>query len=329
MLQTIATGSLAPGASATHAFTALKTRGRKGMVLNLKALHVRLAKGQASTVRPHACSLQIRDDSDLLFDGSGAELLMQARENSRAVRGVVGSASATDAANMTWRPGYGSDEADRQHAAGLFHGGSITVTAPADATGSQAFAYQIVAELAPSNELRIASRAVTRSIGASDRTIPGDFLLARLRDGTHTAGNSYQVETSDGSIVEAVTGAMLTDAYECAVGSRSDYGFATAALSGLGSPCIVRASEAYPGGDIPLTKLPHSAGNVALTSGFAGVPLVTYIYPRSKTEIESAAQRAAQRAGVNLESPKIKARFDGDFKASRFARFMPITCKVA
>lgn len=329
-LQTLSTLSgVAQASTQSIPLTALDTRVGD-LPANLAALHIRIAKVGASAVRPWAggARVEVRDDNEVLFDAAAGELLAQAREDGRAMSAQLAAGNAADAVLLTWRPGYGKKDGDRMHAAGLFHGGGVRVTLPTD--GANTFNVTVVAELAGAPELVLAARAVTRELGASDRQVAGDFIAARLRDLSHAAGNSYLVETSRRQLVAGVAGAVLTDLYEQSAGNLSDpVTTGAGAASTVRAPDIMRATlGAHESGPVPLSKLPHSAGNLRLTSGFAGVPVVQAIYPRSAEDARNAFERAASRAGVRLTEAKVKP-IEGTFKAAALVPYMPLVAKVA
>lgn len=279
-----------------------------GRPANLVGLTFRLAKSAASTVRTQGTNVVIRDNSEPLFDATLAEMASQERERGEAVHLRLGAASAADVVVATWRPGYGSDTRDAGHAAGLFvAGGGITITTPVD--GAITYTIEVVAQLDASGPLRIAPRAITRALAATVREIPGDFLLARLRDAGHVDANTYSVRTSEREILTGVSGATIRGLYEKALGPAGDPVLLTAELQWtLASPNMVRAilsDFSYGSGEKmpPMSRLPRSAGNVSLVAGFAGAPIVTYIYPRTRGEAESLARTACDRAGVAYAAP--------------------------
>jgi hypothetical protein len=328
-LQVLATGTLASAASVVVPFTALRTKVG-GKLANLEAITIRLSKGAGSTVRPYTATVKIRDSEEVLFDSNGTELLMQQRERGESIVCQLGSGSATDACLLKWRPGYGADEADMQQAAGLFQGGDITITAPAD--GGQTTTYEVVAHLALGDELRVPSRCVTRTLGASAREQAGNFLVASVRDQSFSAGASYTVETGQREIFTSVTGTILQQESEASLGPAGDPVTLTAvAASTLASPNFIRAAMAG-SSDYrlpPLSKLPESDGVLRLTAGFVGAPLTTVIYPRSAAEVRARMEAACNRAGIPfVKSLKAKTRHGGPFNAAHLAPYFPITGKA-
>jgi hypothetical protein len=285
-----------------------------GLVANLASIRIRIAKASASTVRPHACVVSIRDgvSGTDLFNGSGLELLAQQREDGGIPQATYGAGSAADSCLLVWRPGYGADESDRQHAAALFSGGNVSLTMPTDA--GQTFTVDVVAELRGAREIRIANKARTLTHGNAGE-IAGSFLLARLRDPAHAAANTYKV-TAGGVDLLTAKGRIITDSYESAMASGVAQGV---------SPCLVRAAH---GIHEPLiTKLPESVGAVSLT-GFAGSSAVyTRIDPWTPEEARELANRVAGATSRVTGAAKVKTRYDAPFGGN--ARYMPLTVKVA
>jgi hypothetical protein len=305
--QIIGTAALTSGQSVTFPFTALqvKTAGRP---TNLVGVSVRLAKTVASIVRPATAAITIRDAKEPQFDSTGLELAAQMRERGEAPTLQLGAASATDTFFAIFRPGYGLKPEDFAHAAGLFQsGGSITIALPVDA--GQTTNVEVTAYLDTNGGLRIAPRAITRQLAATTREIPGDYLLARLRDAGFVAANVYSVRTSERELLTGITGLTLQQAYEASLGPAGDPVVLTAvAQTAISAPNFVRsilADYSYGSGEKqpPISYLPNSNGNVSALAGFAGAPIVTYLYPRSLAEARELAAAACQAAGVPLGEP--------------------------
>lgn len=307
-IQTIASAAGAAGGTPINISLAGLQTDIAGRPANLVALSIRLVKSGAGTVRAQTGTIVIRDASEPLFDAPISELLGQQRERGEAVFCTLGSGSVADVLVATWRPGYGEFTEDAGHAAGLFQGGgSIVLTPPTD--GALTWTYEVIAYLDTSGGLRIAPRAITRVLSATTRDIQGDFLLARLRDQTHTDGNSYSVRTSERELLTGVSGQILRQQYENSIGPAGDPVTLTATVqSTITTPNLIRSmlfdySYGSGGKYPPISKLPRSAGSVTLTAGFAGAPLVTYLYPRSRAEAEALARQACQRHGIAYAAP--------------------------
>jgi hypothetical protein len=269
---------------------------------------IRITKTVASVNRPFPAQVVIRDSSEPIFDGSFLELLNQQRERGEGVVAQLGSASASDSAQAIWRPGYGLRVEDSGHASGLFQGGgSIQINFPTDA--GQTYNYEILAMLDTSGGLKISSRAITRTLSSTTRDIQGDFLLARIRDASFATANSYAIRTSKRDILNGVNGLSLQQLYEASLGPAGDPVVLTAvAQTTIGPPNFIRsilADYSYGGGEKmpPISVLPESGGSVTLTNGFAGSPIVTYLYPRMRAEAESLARQACSRHGVPYRAP--------------------------
>lgn len=334
-LQVLASGTIATTATAQTVvvpFTALRTKVG-GFLTNLEAISLRLTKTVTSIVRPYAGSITIRDSDEVLFAAPMSEVLAQSRERGEAISAQLGAVTAIDTTLLVWRPGYGSDEADCQQAAGLFVGGDVTFVTAVDAAASQTIQWELVAHLALGNELRIPARAITRVLGASAREQAGQFKIARVRDQSFSAAASYSIETGQREVFTAVTGATLLRMEDTALGPAGDPVVLTAvAQTTLASPNFIRcACSGKSGTELPpLSKLPDSDGVLRMTAGFVGAPLTTVIYPRSAAETRAKVEAAAQRAGISVPDVlKIKSRFDSEFKASALAPYMPVTAKAA
>lgn len=297
--QVLATGTYGSAGSVTVPLTALAT-SIQGQPANLAAIVIRLSKGVASTVRPYSASVIIRDSSEPLFDGSGAELLQQARERGESISAQLGSASAADACVLVWRPGYGRKVTDQQGAAGLFTSGSVAITGPTDA--GQTVTYEIVAVL-DGGAPRVHQRVLTKTL-AGARQVPGDFLLARLRDSAFAGATLYTVDTNGGNLISGVSGNTLQAQFETSCGPAGDPVLLTAvAQTTLTGPNFVRSllsDYSYGSGEKlpPLSRLPDSNGNVNATAGFTANLVVTQIYPRTRAESERLMRQACERAGV-------------------------------
>jgi len=328
----LASGSLAPGASTSVPFTSLPTVVG-GLIANLEALEIRLTKSLASTVRPASATFRIRDMSEVLFDGNGLELARQMRERGESLSQVLGTGSSADTAVFRWRPGYGAEDGDMQHAAGLFVGGDVLITMPADGTPSQAFAYEVIAKLALSKtDIRVANRAVTRTLASGARDLAGDFILARARDASFSTANTYTMGVGSRDIITSVSGAILQPSYETSLRPAGDPVLLTAVLqTTIGPPDFVRAAGgAYAkAGLLPVSKLPLSGGVAKFSGGWSGDVIATVIYPRDRDSVKQALAVAAARAGVPVpSSSKVKTRNGNAFKAFDLGRFMPITGKL-
>lgn len=328
--QVLATGSLGSASSVSIPFTSLAA-SVGGLLANVEALEVRLTKTVGSTVRPQAATIRIRDMEEILFDGTGSELLAQMRERGEGISAQLGSASATDQCLLRWRPGHGSECEDMQHAAGLFHGGDLLITTPTDV--GQTTNYEVVAKLALSpTDLRVASRAVTRTLASGTGTLAGDFVLARARDASFSTANTYTLGVGSRDVLTSLTGYHAQLAYETSLRPAGDPVVLTAvAQTTIAGPDLVRvASGAYASeGLTPISKLPLSGGVAKFQSGWSGAPLVTAIYPREREQVRRMLEVAAARAGVAPpSSSKVKSRSRNPFKAVALARFMPITGKV-
>ncbi len=306
-IQTIASGSAGSAATVNIPLSGLQT-AIDGEPCNVVGISIRLTKTVASTVRPNPSQVIIRDAFEPLFDSTFLELLGQMRERSEGIQAQLGSASAADTALAVWRPGYGEMADDAGHAAGLFQGGgSVQFTTPTDV--GQTTNYEVFASLDTSGGLRISPRAITRTLSATTRDIQGDFLLARLRDGSFSTANSYSVRTSKREIMTGLSGFAIQNAYESSLGPAGDPVVLTAvAQSTISPPNLIRAVCAdfsYGSGEKlpPISRLPNSAGSVTLTAGFAGSPTVTYLYPRSRGEAENLARQACQRHSVPYRAP--------------------------
>jgi hypothetical protein len=285
-----------------------------GLIANLASLRIRIAKSSASAVRPHSCFVAIRDgvSGTDLFAGSGLELLAQQREDGSLPQATYGSGSAADSCLLVWRPGYGADPSDRQHAAALFSGGNVSLTMPSDS--GQTFIVDVVAELRGAREIRLANKCRTLTHGNAGE-ISGSFLLARLRDVNHAPGSTYRV-TSGGVDLLNARGRVLTDSYEAAMNVGSPQ-------TGV-QPCLVRAAH---GQAAPLlTKLPESVGAVSL-QGFGGSSVIySRIDAWGADEAKELANRVASATSKQTGVAKVKTRFDSQFVGS--ARYMPLTVKV-
>lgn len=306
-IQTIFSAAVASAGVVNAPLSALQT-AIDGQPANVIGFGIRLTKTVATVNRPFPAQIVIRDSTEPLFDASFQELLAQHRERGEGLVCQLGAASAADTAYAVWRPGYGQRVEDSGHAAGLFQGGgSIQFTLPTDA--GQTTNVEIVAFLDAGRGLCIAPRAITRTLAATTRDLQGDFLLARLRDGTFAPAGVYSVRTSAREILTGVVGASLSAAYESSLGPAGDPVVLTAiAASTLTGPNMIRSvlsSYSYGSGEKlpPIGKLPKSDGSVTLTAGFVGAPTVTYIYPRSRGEAESLARQACARHGVAYRAP--------------------------
>lgn len=305
--QTIGTAALTSGQSVTFPLTALqlKTAGRP---TNVVGFGIRLTKTVASTVRPSAALITVRDAKEPQFDSTALELAGQMRERGEAPVLQLGAASAADTYFAVFRPGYGQKVQDSGHAAGLFQaGGSITITLPVDA--GQTTNVEVTAYLDTSGGLRIAPRAITRQLAATTREVPGDYLLARLRDAGFVPANVFSVRTSERELLTGISGITLQQAYEASLGPAGDPVVLTAvAQTGISPPNLVRsilADFSYGGGEKqpPISVLPNSNGNVSALAGFTGALIVTYLYPRSLSEARELAAAACQAAGVPYAEP--------------------------
>lgn len=334
-LQVLASGVLSSVAAANTVvipFTALRTKVG-GMLANVEAFSLRLAKSVTSTVRPWAGSIAIRDSDEVLFSAPMAEMLAQQRERGEAIVAQLGAVTAIDSVLLKWRPGYGNRNADCQQAAGLFVGGDLTfVTAP-DAAGSQTITYELVAHLALGKELRVPSRCITRVLGATAREQAGVFKVARVRDQSFSAAAAYSVETGQREVFTNVSGNTLSALAETALGPAGDPVVLTAvAQSTLTAPNFIRAAMAGFSETLlpPLTKLPDSDGVLRFTAGFVGAPLTTVIYPRSAAETRAKVEAAASRAGLSTSPDQLKFKsLNGrDFVDGANAPYMPVTAKV-
>lgn len=297
--QSIGTGTYGSAASVTVPLTSLQTNVG-GEPANLSGIIIRLTKGVGSIVRPSAANITIRDSSEVLFDGTIAELLGQMRERGEAIDAQLGAASASDSLLAIWRPGYGKQTEDQMGAAGLFTAGSVVITGPTDA--GQTTTYEVSAIL-DGGRPRVHQRVITRTLVGS-RDVPGDFLLARLRDSAFAVGNTYSVRSNSQELLTSLSGRTLQSQSESSLGPAGDPVTLTAiAASTLVPPNFVRsmlAEYSYGSGEKmpPLNRLPESSGNINCTSGFTANLVVTQIFPRSRAECERLAQVAAARAGV-------------------------------
>lgn len=306
-IQTLYSAALGSAASVNVSLTNLQTAiGNEPC--NVTGFGIRLSKTVASTVRPNPANVVIRDYIEPQFDGSFLEIISQMRERGEGIVAQLGAASAADQAFAIWRPGYGLAVEDSGHASALFQGGgSIQFTLPTDA--GQTTNVEIVAFLDTNGGLRIANRAITRTLASTVREVPGDYKLARLRDASFAVANSFSVRTSQRELISAVGGATLQSAYESSLGPAGDPVVITAiAQTGFGTPNLVRSmlqDYSYGGGEKmpPIARLPNSDGNVSLQSGFTGSPIVTYLYPRQREEAVSLARMACARHGVAYRAP--------------------------
>lgn len=306
-IQTLASGSAGSATTVNIPLSGLQT-SVDGEPANVVGFGLRLTKTVASTVRPNPSQVIVRDSAEPLFDSTFLELLGQMRERGEGIQAQLGAASAADTALAFWRPGYGELADDSGHAAGLFQGGgSVQFTTPTDA--GQTTNYELFAVLDTSGGLRIAPRAITRTLSSTTRDLQGDFLLARLRDASFSTAGSYSVRTSKREIVTGLSGFAIQNAYESSLGAAGDPVVLTAvAQSTISNPNLIRAilgDFSYGSGEKlpPISRLPDSGGSVTLTSGFVGSPVVTYLYPRSRQEAETLARAACQRHGVSYRAP--------------------------
>lgn len=305
-IQSLATGTTGSATQVTVSLSGLST-DVGGEPANVVGFGIRVSKTITSIVRPFP-AVVIRDSSEPLFDSTFLELLAQQRERGEAIVAQLGAVTAIDSASAVWRPGYGAEVKDAGHAAGLFQGGgSIVLTFPTDA--GQTFTYEVIAYLDTNSGLRIAPRAITRTLSATTRDLQGDFLLARLRDGGFLTTASYSVRNAARELLTSISGLSLQHAYESSLGPAGDPVVLTAvAQTTIATPNLIRAmlnDFSYGAGEKtpPVSMLPDSRGTITLTSGFAGAPTVTYLYPRTRGEAEALARTACNRHGVPYRAP--------------------------
>lgn len=324
-LHTLYQGTAGSAARVTVPFTSLPTSVR-GLQANLSGLEIRIAKGAASTVRPATATVVIRDGAETKYEGTVLELVAEAREDGKAPQVTLGAASAADSVRAEWRPGYGRRHQDRAQAAGLFLGGGVDIQLPTDA--GQTYTVSVVARLLlHSRKLYLPSRAITRALSATDKGLAADYLLARLRDASHSAATEYVVTSAKGDFVRGVLGALVTDVYEALMPTADPIKTGAFSLSSIASPDFIRAvlGEREP----QLTKLPESGGNMNWPN-FAGAPIVTEIRPQTAGDVEAAMRKIESTHGVKLRDVEVEdARGDSVSGAGlRFSRYMPVVFSV-
>lgn len=300
-IQSIGTAALGSGGSANFSLQSLPTQ-IAGQPANIAALVIRIAKTVTSVNRPSAASITIRDNVENLFEGTGLELLAQSRERGEAVDAQLGAVTAIDAAVFVWRPGYGMRVEDQYAATGLFAaGGTVQVLLGTDAGQTSNVEVLAVLEGGPP---RVHQRVLTRTLAAGSRDLPGDFLLARLRDASFSDSAAYTVRSTTQDLITGAIGRTLRALYETSLGPAGDPVVLTAvAQSTISGPNLVRAMLAdysYGSGEKmpPLGELPTSGTNINLTAGFVGAPIVTQIFRRDRAQAENMMRLACDRAGI-------------------------------